>query len=256
MSLRIPAGFRWPVEGARFLDLLLPPACAGCGAHLPREGSRPPRRICPRCRTRLVAPAHPRCERCEAPQGTGRPPDRACPRCGDWPAVLRWARTAALLRPPADALVHALKYDGWPELGEEMGALMARIALPNGGSLAGRVLVPVPTTARRLRERGYHQAEVLARALAREGGGHLLPALVREGGGESQVALHPDERRTNVKGAFQLRDSARRRIRGGEVVLVDDVLTTGATAIAAAEALVEGGADGVVLLTFARALPD
>jgi ComF family protein len=161
----------------------------------------------------------------------------------------------ALLADPADALVHSLKYGGWPELGEELAERMAQIPLPGFDSLLGVPILPVPTTAQRLRDRGYNQAGVLAEGVARATGGELVDALWRKGGGASQVALHPEERRANVKGAFLLRDSATSLIAGRDLVLVDDVLTTGATAGAAAEVLGAGGARSVTLLTFARALP-
>jgi len=132
---------------------------------------------------------------------------------------------------------------------------MAGVSLSGFRSLVGVGIVPVPTTARRLRERGYNQAKVLADGVARLTGGRCLDALRRRDGGESQVALHPEERRANVKGAFLLRDSSVERILRRDLVLVDDVLTTGATAGAAAEALEGGGARSVTLLTFARALP-
>ncbi|MEX1259077.1 MAG: phosphoribosyltransferase family protein [Gemmatimonadota bacterium] len=132
---------------------------------------------------------------------------------------------------------------------------MAHVPLPGLPDLAGVPIVPVPTTLRRLRDRGYNQAGVLAATVARATGGILLEALSRMEGGESQVALHPDERRANVKGAFLLRDSSAAEIRGRDILLVDDVLTTGATAVAAAETLGAGGARSVTLLTFARALP-
>jgi ComF family protein len=132
---------------------------------------------------------------------------------------------------------------------------MARVSIPGFDSLRGVPVIPVPTTRRRLRERGYNQAEVLASGVADASGSLLVHALFRRDGGESQVALHPEERRANVKGAFQLRDSEAKWIQGRDVVLVDDVLTTGATACSAAETLCEGGVRSVALLTFARALP-
>lgn len=133
---------------------------------------------------------------------------------------------------------------------------MARLAVPRIGAGELRVIVPIPTTPGRLRARGYNQAEILAREVALEWNTDLLDALVRREGGESQVALHPDERRANVQGAFLLREGAAERVRNREVILVDDVLTTGATASAAAEVLGAAGAGSVSLLTFARALPE
>jgi ComF family protein len=161
----------------------------------------------------------------------------------------------ALLVDPADALVHALKYGGWPELGTALADRMTRVALPEFDTLKNTPIVPVPTTARRLRDRGYNQAVVLAAGVASATGGILLEALSRKGEGASQVALHPEERRANVEGVFLLRQPAAASLRGRDVVLVDDVLTTGATAGAAAEMLATGGARSVTLLTFARALP-
>lgn len=120
---------------------------------------------------------------------------------------------------------------------------------------APRVVVPVPTTKARRRARGYNQAGLLARAFA---GARALPvvgALRRVAGGRTQVALHPEQRRRNVAGAFRTVEALRMRVRGVYVVLVDDVLTTGATASAAAGALEHAGAAGVTLVTYARALP-
>jgi ComF family protein len=243
--------------GNRALYLLLPPACAACRGPLPsRSGtSAAAPRICPNCLARLREPPHPRCKRCGAPRGTGLPEDRPCNECRDWPDALVAAASATVLASPSDELVHALKYGGWPGLAADLGARMARL-LP---SLAPRgeeaLVVPVPTTPGRLRVRGYNQARLLAEEVAHRSGMTLVDALERRDGGRSQVALHPDERRANVEGAFSVRPEARSLIRNASLILVDDVLTTGATASAAARSLGEGGAAAIRLLTFARALP-
>lgn len=175
--------------------------------------------------------------------------------CRDWPAALSRARHAFLLEPPADTLVHALKYGGWSELAPFMGQAMASVTLPPSAPGTRRVVVPVPTTARRVRRRGYNQALLLARAVSVTLGWEVVEALARVRGGGTQVSLHPSQRRANVRGVFAVRDGMDPGLRDAHVLLVDDVLTTGATAGAAAVALAEAGVGEVTLLTYARAVP-
>lgn len=240
-------------HAGRLLDLLLPASCLGCSARLPLE--RSDALICQGCRTRLRPLPSPGCPRCGFPLGTARAPSRPCGECREWPPVLVRARSACVLAPPADALVHALKYGGWKELSELMAAPMARTVRADPGFSCNGLLVPVPTTPRRERRRGYNQASLLARALARRVGGEVALLLERRRKGGTQVALHPRQRAANVQSAFRPRPGAAARIRGASVVLVDDVLTTGATAGAAATALESAGVGSVSLATFARALP-
>lgn len=147
--------------------------------------------------------------------------------------------------------MHALKYHGWSELAEFMAGRMARDPVKHHED---PVIVPVPTTRWRRRIRGYNQAGVLARALARHWELPVREVLRREGG-RTQVNLAPRERLANVQGAFRLRTDSISPIRDREVILVDDVLTTGATALAASRALEGAGPSGIHLRTFARALP-
>jgi ComF family protein len=144
--------------------------------------------------------------------------------------------------------VHALKYAGWRVAAGPMAQEMARRLGPR---LEGAdLLVPVPLGRARLRERGHNQAALLADALGER---CALPAvadvLERSRETRTQTALHPEQRRANVAGAFR----ATRPLAGARVVLVDDVLTTGATLVAAAEALGAAGAATVGAVTFARA---
>jgi ComF family protein len=185
-----------------------------------------------------------------------------CLECRSWPAELTAARYAYVLAPPASDLVHALKYEGWRELAPLMSRAMARVvprrAEARGSSSrpADRIaVVPVPTTERRLRERGYNQAELLARGVGRALGRPCLPVLRRERATVSQTTLAPSERRENVRGTFSLSSRASRLVPDADVLLVDDVLTTGATAAEAAVTLTRAGAASVTLVTFARALP-
>jgi len=158
-----------------------------------------------------------------------------------------------VLRPPADDLVHALKYEGWRELAGPMGDAVARL-VPTEARAAGRTLVvPVPTTAERLRNRGYNQAALIAARVSEVSALPLVPALGRVGSRGSQTALTPEARRANVRGAFAPAPDAP-DLGGARVLLVDDVLTTGATASEAATTLARMGAVDVTLLAYARAL--
>jgi len=235
------------------LDFLLPTRCLGCDDRLPLDGPAQP--VCVTCLARLRPPPWPRCPRCHYPNGTGRLAP-TCLACHDWPAALRGARSAVILEDRAGRLVHALKYEGWRELAPLMADRMRDLPLPDA-ALAGRaVVVPIPTTSRRRRQRGYNQAALLASAYARGADLQFVEALVRNAGGGSQVSLHPAQRQSNVRGAFSMAPSSSGSISGRQVVLVDDVLTTGATAGEAAATLERAGAEGVSLVTFARALPE
>ena len=145
--------------------------------------------------------------------------------------------------------MHRLKYRGQAALatplGQEMAAYWLRDPVP------ADVVVPVPLHTARLRERGHNQASLLAREVARVAGMRLdEETLVRIRATASQVGLSASERKNNVRGAFRCRDGA---LAGRQVLLVDDVCTTGATLDAAAMALLIGGAGMVQGLTLARA---
>jgi ComF family protein len=232
------------------LDLVFAPRCLGCDG--PAGTGRV--LVCGRCRSRLVPPPPPLCPRCGFPRlRTGRLPGSTCQECQEWPAALRAARSACLLRAPADALVHQLKYRAWHGLAPVMAGAMAAVTLPRDVGAEARLVVPVPTTSARLRQRGYNQAELLARALATRSGRTTLGALRRGSGASSQTALQPAARLANVAGAFMVVDGIEGAIDGEHLLLVDDVLTTGATVTACSQALVAAGARCVSVLTFARA---
>jgi ComF family protein len=120
------------------------------------------------------------------------------------------------------------------------------------------MVVPVPTSRTRLRERGYNQAALLAEGFAaRTGRAYRPDLLARTRSTASQTSLHPGDRRANVARAFAAPGAgAANALLGEHVVLVDDVWTTGATALSCAEALREAGARAVSVVTFARAVPE
>lgn len=168
--------------------------------------------------------------------------------------MLARAVAAVSLEPPADALVQALKYGGWPVAAVPMARLMVA-RLRGAGVVGADAVVPVPTTVRRRRRRGYNQAEIIATAVARTLGLRLLDGLSRRAGQTSQVALQAEDRRANVSRAFGPGPEAHRVNPSSHLILVDDVLTTGATAGAAALALATLGAVRVTFVAFARTLP-
>ena len=238
---------------AELLDFFLPAVCVGCRDHLPLERSG--ELVCGPCRTRLRAPPWPRCRRCGFPVGSGAVAADTCFECAGWGPELSMAAFAVVLRPPANALVQGLKYDGWSGLAVLMGERMAQSAIPRELASERYLITPIPTTRRRARTRGYNQARLLAETIADRVDMPLIDALERRRDGSTQVGLHPAERRANVKRAFTVRADARATLRGARVLLVDDVLTTGSTAMEAARPLVRAGATQVFLSIFARALP-
>ncbi|HZG43183.1 MAG TPA: phosphoribosyltransferase family protein, partial [Longimicrobium sp.] len=196
--------------------------------------------------------------RCWGPVPAREDPRPKCRTCGDWPAAVRMIRSAYVMGDVPRALVHALKYQGWEAAAGPMSARMARVInWPRDVNDEARLVVAVPTSTARLRERGYNQAALLAAGFAARTGRHAVPELLaRTRATATQTALHPGERRANVARAFSVPARQAPRVRGEHVMLVDDVWTTGATALACSEALLEAGARVVSVATFARVIPE
>lgn len=234
--------------GARsWSDLLLPTRCLGCGGVGVGPGGDP---VCPRCRTRLAPLPGPYCPRCQHPSG---PEGASCPLCTDWPEVLVWCRSATRFQGPASSLVRSMKYEGWSRVASALVPPMARTL--RGGGFEADSLVPVPTTPGRLKERGFNPARRLAEGVGEALGIPVRDALRRPAEAPRQVGLPPSQRAANVRGAFIVEGVASGSQQPPQVLLVDDVLTTGATVAAAAEALARAGVERVGVLTFARAVP-
>jgi len=237
---------------AALLDLFFAPVCLGCDG--PILAADRARLICRRCRSLLKRPAPPLCARCGAPRPLiGTAAAATCRECDGWPEVLVAARSACMLKPPADRLVHQLKYRGWKALAAPIAEDMTRVALPEPAGPVD-VVVPVATTAKRQARRGYNQAALLARGVGQASGRRVVEALTRRAGSGTQTRLQPLERAANVAGAFGVVAAARRDLRSAHVLLIDDVLTTGATVSECALALAAAGARAVTVLTYARAL--
>lgn len=176
-----------------------------------------------------------------------------CGECARGGLALKGARAVSPHLPPLRDAVHGLKYDGLRVLAEPLSLLMAEAWRRTSWKVD--VLVPVPLHERRLRQRGYNQSLLLADALSKRLGvpmeGQLL---TRERNTLSQVGLSPEERWLNVGGAFRCHGEA---LQGKDILLVDDVFTTGATLESCAQALQKGGSAHVWALTVTRAIgPD
>ncbi len=157
----------------------------------------------------------------------------------------------------AAQLVHAFKYGSWADLAEEMGERMAAERFSRAVMSEMGAVVPVPLSQARLRERGFNQADLLARRVASLRGLPLLEGvLLRTRHTDRQARLTPGGRATNVAQAFSVPRDQRSRVEDAHLLLIDDVLTTAATAQECVRTLCSAGARAVSVLAFARARPE
>ncbi|MGN6754954.1 MAG: ComF family protein [Thermomicrobiales bacterium] len=223
------------------LDLVFPPRCAGCG----RRGGW----FCHSCLSQLMPLAPPWCQHCGRPLPDGQWRCRFCQQ-GDLPA-LDWARAAYPHSGAIRKAIHRFKYAGEQARAESLAALLAPLLLQAPAGDNPPRVAPVPLSAARQRARGYNQAAELARVLTRANGWPLDTGLVRVRATPPQVGLDRAARQENVRGAFAWRGEA---LFGQRVLLVDDVMTTGATANECAATMKAAGALWIGLVTVARAL--
>lgn len=222
------------------VDLIFPPRCAGCRA--------PGARLCAACQSGLTRLAPPWCNHCGLPL---RQPG-LCGACQADPQRLEplaGLRAAGVFEGALQSALHQLKYQRDAILADTLGEALA--AAPLWADVPDGVIVPVPLSTERLRERGYNQAGLLARAVAEARGLPLRPEAARRvRHTRSQVGLSVAQRHANVRGAFA---GQARSVAGRTVLLVDDVCTTGATLAACAAALSDAGASAVWGIALARA---
>lgn len=232
--------------GRFVLDALLPPLCLGCGVVVDEPGV-----LCPSCwqAVRFLGP--PQCAACGAPFEFDSGPDALCGSCARERPPFARARAAFAYDETSRRLILAFKHGDRTDSAPAFGAWLARA----GAELIpdAEVIVPVPLHWTRLFWRRYNQAALLAHALSRAAGVLIAPdLLVRTRRTPSQGKLSPAARRRNLVGAFAVRRPAIRACAGRRVLLIDDVLTTGATAAGCAKALLAAGARAVDVLTLAR----
>ncbi|MFT8417864.1 MAG: double zinc ribbon domain-containing protein [Acetobacter sp.] len=230
--------------GQAALTVIYPPACLHCGADVVRHGL-----LCPTCFGRLRVVVAPFCKACATPQvsaamlgATG-----LCPACERLPPVWGQARAALVYESVARDLILKLKYadqiNNTTFLAQQMVRVGRDILVP------GALVVPVPVHRWRLFRRRYNQAALLAQGVAKLTGLRCQPdALERVRRTVPLASFSRQARRDEVAQAIMVRTSQQEMVRGRDVVVVDDLLTTGATAAACATALLHAGARSVSLL--------
>jgi ComF family protein len=229
------------------VDVALPPACMACRAAVDEPGC-----LCGQCWGRLSFIAPPFCDRLGTPLPYGFGEGRLLsPAAREAPPAYGRARAVAEFGDVARNLIHALKYADRLDIAPPMGRMMARA----GADILddAQALVPVPLHRLRLWRRRFNQSAALAGVIGGEAG---LPVragwLERRRATVPQVGLDRAARARNVQGAFAVPEMAKGELRGRRLVLVDDVLTTGATIDACVKALLRAGAGRVDVLVFAR----
>lgn len=233
------------------LGLVYPPVCQLCGEH---EATSDEGYVCVACRSepgalrRITAPY---CERCGLPYDGALTGPFACGHCAKLDLHFRFARAAVVATDLVLRVVHAYKYHGAVWFEPFLAGLLVQTAMPELQREAWNWIVPVPLFPVKEREREFNQSARLAGRLSAATGIPLAPRVIRrQRATETQTRLSRSEREENMRGAFAPTGEAWPR--GGRVVLVDDVLTTGATTSACARALRLAGAADVCVWTVAR----
>ncbi|MBR0692142.1 ComF family protein [Bradyrhizobium lablabi] len=235
----------WTQTARLALDIALPTLCVSCREPVDGEG------VCAGCWAKLSFIAAPFCPRLGIPFVYDPGPELLSMEAIANPPAYQRARAAVRYDDVARTLVHALKYQDRTDLAPAMGRWMARAGreLLDGADL----LVPVPLHWRRGWSRRYNQSGVLAKVISRQSGvGMASDALRRVRATEQQIGLSRSQRASNVQGAFKVADERRADIQGRRVILIDDVLTSGATVDSCARALLRAKAAQVDVLVFAR----
>lgn len=249
MTLSGQPASRWAARlGALALDLVFPPSCLFCRRAVAEHGA-----LCPACWSGVAFIERPYCERLGTPfERDLDSPGLISLEAAAHPPVFSRARAVARFdSDKARALTHRLKYGDRLELAEPLGRWMARA----GAELLADADLIVPTPLHRLRlfTRRFNQSAELARVISRES---AVPfdamTLERIKPTAPQVGLTRAQRAANLSGAFRIVKERAPLIEGKNIVLIDDVFTTGATANAAARTLLRAGAARVDLLVFAR----
>lgn len=233
-------------------DLIYPPRCVTCGALLERHDPLP---LCPPCMAGIHFIGSPLCTRCGAPFPAAEGKDHLCGECLIAERPYAVARSVGRYEETLLEAIHRFKYQGKTGIGDLLSGIMADFAEKIWDMKAFERILPVPLHRRRLRERGFNQALILARGLAKRFNIPLdFTSLRRDLLTPPQVGLDRKQRSVNVQGAFTVTHPE--RIIGRRLLLVDDVYTTGSTLTECTSVLIRAKAEAVAVLTMARAVQD
>ena len=235
---------------APLVDLVYPPRCPLCGEGIERQSG-----LCGECWNELVIPGEPACSLCQRPFANAAMEDDAiCAPCLADPPKHDGIAAGTLYNDASRKLVLAFKHGGRIAMAPVLAGLMrARLQ----GVDASWTMIPVPLHRWRLWRRGFNQAALLARELARQTGARLLvDGLIRKRATPTLGGLGKCARQRELSGALAVNPKRRTAIKGRDIVLVDDVLTSGATSTACVSALKRAGAKRVVIACFARVLDE
>lgn len=223
----------WRRAAGFLVDVVFPRRCAGCL----RRGTW----LCEECDAALPRFQPPWCSRCGAPIGK-----HTC-QCSELPPAVNAVRSAAAYDGWLREAIQSFKYHGETARAEHLAALLVPLLTDLEPF---DYLCPVPLHPKRQRRRGYNQSRLLADGAARIGGFRIEEVAVRVRETHQQAKLGANARQANVQGAFAVSPAV--TVQGARIVLVDDVLTTGATLGSCASALVSAGAASVAAVTLAR----
>jgi ComF family protein len=233
-----------------FLDILFPPLCHACRAFIAEPT---PMHLCADCRMLIVPIGSPFCPICGVPFATEGGSNHPCGACLTNRRPFSAARAAVRFDGPVQDLIHRCKYGKKVHLAKPLALLMAESLTTFVSDAVPDCLVPVPLHGKRLRQRGFNQAQQLAGFLAKRWQlPHSVDNLRRIRWTEPQTGLAAVDRQRNIRDAFAVRDPG--RFKDKRLLLVDDVYTTGSTAAECARTLRHAGASSVMVITVARAV--
>jgi ComF family protein len=231
-------------------DVIFPPQCLGCTEILQQQSLQA---FCETCKEKIRFITGSLCPICGMAFMDSPAPDHLCGNCLESKPSFCLARAVASYETLILDAIHQFKYGRNISTGAVLASFMAEFNFPDFDFTDYSLIIPVPLHIRRLRERGFNQALILAKSIGKK---YRIPVnfslLKRRKFTLTQTGLDKKEREKNMKGAFTVIDNA--KIEGKNIILIDDVYTTGATINQCTKTLIQAGAGKVAVLTLARVL--